>query len=613
MKVLQDAKNRSYSILNYANQAPILATFEKQETKYESVPFTFKNSQDYKGESIKDYKPSKYNIIRLQYNGDAVIFNSVTNACVVLNYEEYNDFLRFDSDYYATEQFVTLEKLGFFVPNTWNELGMVDYENNILVYSEQKTKIFTFIITEQCNARCFYCFEENEKKMSMSDDVLEDIISFMLKNINDGDKIVLDFFGGEPLMAERNIDTIIARLKAFASDNSYSIEWKTCFTSNGILADNHMVKKMKTIWQTEWIQITIDGLEEEHNKRKNLYNSRINAYKTTMANIENLLDNGIAVSVRLNFDKINIHQIDGILKSLVPFQRYGDENFDVFYALLKDINKNSPNYYKVDEYGKIHKYITGKLIEYGFYTVDYLLPRRQRRTCQACNSNSIVFDCDGGLYKCAQIYDDKNNIIGDCKRGMYFNDAFFNWTSCHKLLNECESCKFYPVCLGGCKYHYYKKTGCSPCVKYKHVFNDFLDLYYELNMGYMTDAGRKTLNDHLYKDPKMSHELAIQAIDGIITISPGEIVSLLKYCEECGYAPAINSLGIIAGLEEYCEFKLEEPEFYFSKASEMGYIISTYNLARVNLENGKIIDDEEKKSLFHKLSSMGIDKASLYE
>ena len=32
-----------------------------------------------------------------------------------------------------------------------------------------------------------------------------------------------------------------------------------------------MVEKMKTIWQTEWIQITIDGLEEEHNKNKRLY------------------------------------------------------------------------------------------------------------------------------------------------------------------------------------------------------------------------------------------------------------------------------------------------------------------------------------------------------
>ena len=60
----------------------------------------------------------------------------------------------------------------------------------------------TFIVTEDCNLRCKYCYithKSSNKKMSF--EVAKKFIDYILsENIKYQDAVTLDFIGGEPLL-----------------------------------------------------------------------------------------------------------------------------------------------------------------------------------------------------------------------------------------------------------------------------------------------------------------------------------------------------------------------------------------------------------------------------
>jgi uncharacterized protein len=81
-----------------------------------------------------------------------------------------------------------------------------------------------FLVTEQCNFRCTYCYE-NFEKGKMSDDVIEGVIKYVekrgpqLKNLN------VHWFGGEPLLALDVIEKLSNQMldTKFYTSSSFSI------------------------------------------------------------------------------------------------------------------------------------------------------------------------------------------------------------------------------------------------------------------------------------------------------------------------------------------------------------------------------------------------------
>lgn len=82
------------------------------------------------------------------------------------------------------------------------------------VIDSSSDKIANIIIapTLECNAHCFYCFENGFKKGKMSIETADRLVDYLQEHWN-GEKLGITWFGGEPLLAADIIDRIIDKLR----------------------------------------------------------------------------------------------------------------------------------------------------------------------------------------------------------------------------------------------------------------------------------------------------------------------------------------------------------------------------------------------------------------
>ena len=95
-------------------------------------------------------------------------------------------------------------------------------------------KGFTILTTTDCNARCFYCYEQGRRRIPMLEETALKVADFILKN-RANDSVKLRWFGGEPLYNKGVISLICGKLK------ETGVEYKSSMVSNGYLFDDATV------------------------------------------------------------------------------------------------------------------------------------------------------------------------------------------------------------------------------------------------------------------------------------------------------------------------------------------------------------------------------------
>ena len=202
----------------------------------------------------------------------------------------------------------------FLVPEDAQESSTYLELKDILVVKEELPKDITHYVilpTTTCNARCFYCFEQGMKYHKMSKATVEDTVRFIQSHSpRDKKQIHIHWFGGEPMCAPENIDRICEALK------ESGLEYTAEMTSNGSLFTEESAKKAAKKWNVRKIQITLDGMAEEYEKRKNYSKAVKHPFETVIRNIHILLKAGIRVIVRLNADENNLGEIYKVIDFL---------------------------------------------------------------------------------------------------------------------------------------------------------------------------------------------------------------------------------------------------------------------------------------------------------
>lgn len=78
-------------------------------------------------------------------------------------------------------------------------------------WKEGKAYEVTFIVTEDCNLRCSYCYQVHKNnKHRMTFEIAKKAIDYLLDNpqMFDAEGVLWDFIGGEPLLEIDLIDQI---------------------------------------------------------------------------------------------------------------------------------------------------------------------------------------------------------------------------------------------------------------------------------------------------------------------------------------------------------------------------------------------------------------------
>ena len=246
---------------------------------------------------LNNLKPSIYNRY-IEKNDCHLIFNSCSLSLVKLDECKFYSLQDGSLEPFSEDELQKLFEMNFINSFPNESLNVAEQHFNS-PYKSNKFRLTVFTTTN-CNARCPYCFQKGTKKINPTNDVEQDIIKLILENKDKS--IDIKWFGGEPLLNVGMIDRISNQL------DSLGINYSASMISNGYLV-NQNINKFKS-WKLKRIQITLDGIEDKYNSTKNyIVKNDSNPFNTVISGIKNLLDIGISVSVRLNFDKNNYNDI----------------------------------------------------------------------------------------------------------------------------------------------------------------------------------------------------------------------------------------------------------------------------------------------------------------
>lgn len=411
------------------------------------------------------------------FGDNTIIWNTASESIIALSANEKAELDIFLKTGQSNDLDVsTLFNQGILVLNDDDEFSKFDYIRNRAATKEDKAKNFIIIPTTECNARCFYCFAQEDLKdqKRMSTQTADEVIRFLISQVSEEEEIIFRWFGGEPLIAADIIDYIITSL-----DSHYlgKLQYHSIITSNTSILTDSMIDKAINCWHLKKIHLTIDGYKNEHDQRKRYMASEVDQYSFLLERIQLLLEKGVYTIVRLNLDKHNFESIDLILDDLAIFKDYG--NFFVHLTNLQPHveGKTPSRYFLYTDYPTFYRVIYDKLLSKGFYkSIDALVPKRQMTLCTAGLNNFILINNVGNLYKCDKECHNQANCIGNCKVGIVHNRRLSYWMDT-MLATECRSCKFLPICQGGCKfYRESENSNLTPCIKQRYFSDTILEL-----------------------------------------------------------------------------------------------------------------------------------------
>ncbi len=391
-------------------------------------------------------KKSIYNI-EIEKDGYHLIYNQFKSAATVFDKEHYNKYFNGEL---TDEELERLTNRGFLVPDDFDEKSFYLKKRKIFLEADKTNSvIYRVFITTKCNAKCYYCYENSMEKQSMSLDTVAALIRRIKEEGKAKKKIIIEWFGGEPLVEYEKIDFITKEVLSFCEDNN--IVYKSQIISNGLLFKIPEIRKKLFDWKVDRVQITLDGLKERHENIKNF--TEKNAFETIIDNVDYLINNGIFVNLRINFEEKNADEVIALVKFLsIRFKH--KKNLNVYpYLIFKDNDciqeKTNPESFKK---------IICALYENGFFE-NFFLTMGMRIGCQAnrCNGGSIL--PDGTLYRCPLATNNKEDSLGNIFNSIQStNNIWLN----EELDKVCVDCKFLPMCGGGCIYA--KLKGKSFCV-----------------------------------------------------------------------------------------------------------------------------------------------------
>lgn len=331
---------------------------------------------------------------------------------------------------------------------------------------------FTIMIapTTGCNFNCPYCFEPKQNPKSISKKVEDKIIEY-INNQEDLDKLNLTWYGGEPLMMLSEIERLYDRI---INETTKTINSHTMI-SNGYLLNDKAISFIERS-KIDRIQITVDGIEKNHNKTRCLRSSNAPTFSTITKNIENLARKipTIRISLRVNINKNNYHDFIDI------YRFYSKESWQKNIFVYPGIIREDTT----DKCSLCHSsYSNSELLDlYEIFSnegvnVDFL-PHFSEKGCMLQKSMAFIIGPEGELYKCWNDVSNPDKIIGsimdDDKRHYSLLMSYMN--ELNPFDDKCRSCKIFPVCDGGCGNLRYRNIHegaafdyCSPLIKNENL------------------------------------------------------------------------------------------------------------------------------------------------
>ena len=385
----------------------------------------------------------------VEIDGVTIAYNNLTKEMIALDDAEIGLFEK--STVIPDSNNFELIENWFFVPVENNDSVLSDQLCELAKIFQASDYVNNFVIlpTSDCNARCFYCFEADAVKSNMSKQTALEVAEY-IKKVSKGHKIVIRWFGGEPLYNVEVIDIICEKLREF------NLEYQSMIVTNAFLFTPEMVLRAKDLWNLTFAQITLDGTEKIYNRTKNYINCEgLNPFEIVLCNIYELISNQIHVKIRLNMDKHNSSDLYDLLDLL--YKRFPDTTYLTISAslLFEDLG-----YYKIKHNDDERKKLNAEFFaledyieEKGFRSNSKLKNFIKIHACMSDDDSFVLISPLGDLGKCEHYVSE--HFFGRIDSDDVNCEEINYWKARRQKFPECETCVCYPTCFysAGCNTH----------------------------------------------------------------------------------------------------------------------------------------------------------------
>ena len=438
---------------------------------------------------------TKYNHIFESQKFGILLYNSLTNTFLGIGDDIYDQITRIRSDPQDFDYNENLKlkdvlvKIGVIYDGVDDDIrNQLKLQSSLNKYNKDFPNL-TIIPTLDCNFRCIYCYEKDHIKPIYMDDETENrIVEFIDENHKQVKLLRIEWFGGEPLLAFERIVSLTERIRKL------NIDFESGMVTNGYLFNMDKIRLLGEL-NISKIQITIDGTEETHNKRRPHFESK-ETYATILSNIEDILNysksnnHDFEIDIRINIDNENKNEYSSAYEELK--QKFPEVN--IYPGIVRGVAT-------ISKCNSLPCALSRKDIA-EFYleqsqdseniNLDYYPTWFGIANCTATRLYDYVIGPQGEIYSCWHDVGDNRMLMGN----IHEKDVITNYTLLSRFIEgidpfedeKCKNCFYLPICGGGCPYYrvlnkYYNQN-IENCImhKGKETLERMLEIHYEMKL-----------------------------------------------------------------------------------------------------------------------------------
>lgn len=423
-------------------------------------------------------KYSNYNLL-IPYEEKIVLFNTLSGNSFLIDQEAGNAINNGNLESISSELKQQLIQKKVIIEDNVREEKIINYFHNKSKYGNSNLT-YTILLTWACNLRCIYCYEGagDGKSYSMDKKTADRVIKHIIKEtIARGSRhLSIVLFGGEPLINYDMGEYILEAVSKHCKENNI-ILLSSIITNGTLLTKEIMDSLIK--YGCKYVQITIDGIKDVHDKRRIGKNGE-GTFDKIIENLQMIkpYKDKMNIVIRVNVDKTNIKDMPELLDF---FRKKGLDELNIDFGIVRGSTDVCASYdencFVEEELGLLLSGLWKEAGENGFTTKQR--PLRKWTYCGLNNDNNFTIEPNGDVYKCWEHTGIEEHKIGDLSDEGYIDNisfAYYEWMTKNPLeIEACSKCVYLPACGGGCGSVSFGDTGeysKEGCLKIKGVIEE---------------------------------------------------------------------------------------------------------------------------------------------
>lgn len=339
------------------------------------------------------------------------------------------------------------------------------------VANSPKIRVAYFLMTDDCNLDCSYCFikkgmASGYKTSSMSEETAFAGLE-MYARLSFGDDLderTIVIYGGEPLLNSATTIKLINKITEYKNVGRLHTKTITSLVTNGTLLTDEILQSIKANGVA--LGISIDGfmLAQDNNRK---FTTGKNSYNSVMTAVNRCRQHGVEFSISSTISWDNINNFDETMNNILNVIKPSGVGFNI---LMDKTCSSTDN----DDYAdKAADFIVEafKIFrEHGIYE-DRIMRKAKAFVegkmhifdCAAAGGNQIVIAPDGQVGICQAFIGTRDYFVSNVTETDFVpstNAAFIEWKDRTPVnMEECLDCEGLGICGGGCPYNSFTTEG----------------------------------------------------------------------------------------------------------------------------------------------------------